>query len=168
MILGLDLSLSCTGFSVLTFNKQIVEYGTIRTEKADFYNDIERLRFIANEIEKIIQKYKIGIVVLEDSIPVKNSRSVLQVNVLKGMVIRTIQYQKHEIELNLLYPTTVKKLVTGNGRADKETVANTVKEQLGLELEYSDKQNKKKTSDIFDSLALSLSYIKEKGGMSND
>jgi hypothetical protein len=55
MILGLDLSLSCTGFSVLTFNKQIVEYGTVRTEQADFYNDIETLRSTANEIENIIQ-----------------------------------------------------------------------------------------------------------------
>lgn len=161
-VLGLDLSLSCTGYSIVRYDQQsylILDYGTIKTKQADFNNTIERLAHICEEIQNILDSNEIDIIVIEDSIPVKNSKSVLQVNVLKGMVIRTIQYNDKEIQL--YYPSTVKKKVTGSGRASKEDVANAIKEKTNLDLEYSDKNNSKKTSDIFDSIALCICYLEK-------
>ncbi len=124
-----------------------------------FPSDIDRLTHICDTLEEIIKSYDIELCVLEDSIPVRNSKSVLQLNILKGMIIRSLQ--KKNIKTKLIYPTTVKKMVTGNGRATKEQIAQTIQRDLIDIGKYSDKQTKKqeKTSDIYDSLALVLAYL---------
>ncbi|MGL5330489.1 MAG: crossover junction endodeoxyribonuclease RuvC [Peptostreptococcaceae bacterium] len=157
IILGLDLSLSCTGWNILTPPSNILDYGKIETKKKDYEDDIKRLEYICNKIEDILNKYEVSRVVIEDTIPVKNSRSVLQANFLKGMVLKTMIDRK--IHISLLYPSTTKKLVTGNGRATKEEVATTIQDTVINIGQYSDSK-KNKTSDIYDSIALSIAFLK--------
>ena len=151
--------MSSSGYSIVTQDKKVIKYGKINTNKEDFKDDVERLTHICNTLEDIIKPYDIKLCILEDSIPVRNSKSVLQLNILKGMIIRSLQ--KNGIKTKLIYPTTVKKMVTGNGRATKEVIAQTVQKDLIDIGKYSDKQTKKqeKTSDIYDSLALVLAYL---------
>ena len=55
-VLGLDLSLSCTGYSIVRYDQQsylILDYGTIKTKQTDFNNTIERLAHICEEIQNI-------------------------------------------------------------------------------------------------------------------
>lgn len=163
MVLGIDASMSSSGYSIVTQDKEVVKYGKIITKKEDFKDDVERLTYICNTLEDIIKPYNIKLCILEDSIPVRNSKSVLQLNILKGMIIRTLQ--KNGINTKLIYPSSVKKMVTGDGRATKGQIAKSIQINLIDIGEYSDKQtkNKEKTSDIYDSLALVLAYLNNKG-----
>lgn len=154
-ILGLDASLSCTGRCILEKNN-VISYGKIQTKKSDFDNDLQRLKHITDEIEKIAIQNKIKIAALEDSIPVKSSRSVMQLNILKGELIRALQM--NQIDIDLIFPSSVKKLVTGNGRATKEDVAKYIQENYIDIGEYSDKQGKNKTSDIYDAISIAIAH----------
>lgn len=154
-ILGLDLSLSSSGRCIFSNNK-VIAYGKITTKKQDFENDLDRFKYIADEVQEIINKHEIDFAVIEDSVPAKKSRSVMQLNIIKGEVIRTLTLNL--IPVGLLYPSTVKKLVTGNGKSSKEEVAQYIRENYIDCGEYNDKPSKSKTSDIYDAIAIAIAW----------
>lgn len=154
-ILGLDLSLSSSGRCIFSNNK-VITYGKIMTKKKDFEDDLDRLKYIADEVQQIINEHQVDFAVIEDSVPAKRSRSVMQLNILKGEVIRTLTL--NFIPVGLLFPATVKKLVTGNGKSSKEEVAQYIRENYIDCGEYDDSQSKKKTSDIYDAIAIAIAW----------
>ena len=115
-IIGIDASLVCTGYSVFSDN-EVIDYGKIITCADDYVDDIERLSYICDELENVIKTNHVKVVVLEDSIPARKSRSVTQLNFLKGMIIATAR--RYDVDIELIYPSRAKKLVTGNGKASK-------------------------------------------------
>jgi len=159
-ILGVDASLSSTGWSVFE-NGKVTDYGKICTKRKNFDNDIERISYICRSIEDLFEfHYDIEVCVLENSIPAKHSQSVTQLNFLKGMIIKTMQ--NFDVDVELMYPSTVKKLVAGKGTAPKEEVARYIQGNIKDVGEYYDGASvKKKTSDIYDSMALVVAYLKE-------
>ena len=64
----------------------------------------------------------------------------------------------NQIDIDLIFPSSVKKLVTGNGRAIKEDVAKYIQENYIDIGEYSDKQGKNKTSDICDAISIAIAH----------
>ena len=80
-ILGLDLSLSSSGRCIFSNNK-VITYGKIMTKKKDFEDDLDRLKYIADEVQQIINEHQVDFAVIEDSVPAKRSRSVMQLNIL--------------------------------------------------------------------------------------
>ena len=118
---------------------------------------------IANEINKLIKEYDVTVAVLENSYFGKNPNTGLKLARLCGSVFYVCVDNKILIEM--IAPTTVRKALLGDGKAKKEQVANYINENIINIGEYSDKEIKskgiKKTSDIFDSIALSFSYLKK-------
>lgn len=157
-ILGLDLSLASSGRCIFSNNK-VISYGKITTKKQDFENDLDRLKHIADEIQLIINEHEIEYAVIEDSVPAKHSRSVMQLNILKGEVIRTLTL--NFIPVGLIFPSSVKKLVTGNGKASKEEVAEYIRANYIDCGEYNDSQSKRKTSDIYDAISIAIAWSKK-------
>lgn len=161
-IMGLDLSLSSTGVSIINCDGKIWATHRITTEKKNYINEDVRLNSIADSISFILKSYegKIKRVAIENQYISRNSPSIMSLRKLLGVVARMI-YKEHNIDIEYYAPTTIKKEIAGNGKASKEDVANAIYETYKYSLlkKYSDRQGKDKTSDIYDAIAVALTAL---------
>jgi crossover junction endodeoxyribonuclease RuvC len=160
-ILGLDLSLSSTGYNVIDEDNNIIDYGKLCTTSKN--TEYERIYLIAKEVKAIIQKYAVDIVIAEDQFFSANARTGLTLSKLMGATIYVCMGL--EVEFETISPTQARKMLLGLGKSTKEDVANFIRENHIDIGEFSDKQNKskgiEKTSDIYDSLCVSLAWNKK-------
>lgn len=163
IILGLDLSLSSTGWNIITHENTILGYGKI-CSNAKKNTEFERIQIIANEIKELIEVNSIDIVVAENQFFGKNSKTGLTLSKLMGAVIYVCM--EMEVQFELLSPSQARKILTGDGKLNKEQIADYIKENYIDIGEYSDKEIKtkgiKKSSDIYDSFCISLAWNKYK------
>lgn len=161
-LLALDLSVTSTGWCVGELEKfNVIEYGKIVTEKADFENEDNRILFICDQIEQIINKNGINLVTIEEQYAGNNVKTLKILRKLLGAVMRTIKFV--DLDIVYFYPSETRKNL--NIQQDKKKKLN--KEEVGLYIqknyidvgEYSDKKNKAKTSDIYDAIALYIAYL---------
>lgn len=157
MILGLDVSISCTGWAILNDNKNILAYGKIQTKKEQFNTEDERMCFICDEINKIIIENKIKVCVIEDQFTSKNSKTILALRKLVGAIMRTVKCEN--VQLYYMYPTTVRKFLMNNGKAKKEDVSKYIRKNIIDIGDYIDRTCKAKNSDIYDAIAVGVAYL---------
>ena len=157
VILALDPSLSSTGYAVIESDtRRLVCKGKINTSTKDSTDDriqeiIYRLSFLPEASH----------IVLEDGFIGANIQSGLKLAELRGALIFHYKYIKKEVVHR--QPKEIRKNFGLSGAAKKEEVAQEVlkyypflEQQIGP---YSDKNNKQKTSDIYDAISIGLSYI---------
>lgn len=159
-IFSLDLSVSSTGWAYYdSTTKTVLGCGKIQTNKKDFVSEDERINHIVDEIRKIIEDLSVGkkqaeIIGIENQF-VGKSFSIMVLRKLLGCVVR-MAYKELHIGVVYIAPTSVKKYVTGKGKADKSEVAEVIKEKYYDPGEYSDKPGKNKTSDIYDAIGIAI------------
>ena len=157
-ILGIDESLSSCGYSIITEDGLILTYGRICTN-AKKNTEFERMQIVANEIKKLIETNSIDVIVVEDQFFAKNPKTGLTLARLMGCIIYVCM--EADVKIELLTPTQARKILLGQGKSTKEDVAKFIRENYIDLGEFSDKQGKDKTSDIYDSLAISLAWNKK-------
>ena len=160
--MGIDASLSSTGICIAKSNNkkiEIIETSVIQTKKDDFKNEDLRIFYICKEISKKIINNKVTKIVIEEQFMARNSKTVLSLRKMLGAIMYLIY--EMGLELDYIYPTTVRKLVLNNGKAKKEEVAKYIRDNIIDIGEYSDKAGKKKTSDIYDATAIVIAYDKK-------
>ena len=155
-ILGLDISLTSTGFAVVELFEdgsfKLTECGRIRTYSKDA--DGVRLLKISLKIEELITKYDIGYVVRERGFTGGSPLSTQQIFKATGVIEKTLAM--HQLtEIHQIAPTSIKKLLTGNGRASQDDVARAVDIYFPATVWESD--------DVSDAVACILSLLKQKG-----
>ena len=170
-LLSLDLSVSSTGYSVF-INGDIKECNRIVTEKAEsasdrvregykhFFvslNEDKRIYYIASIIDELTKKYQITDYVIEDQYIGCNPKTGLTLSKLKGAVIYI--GMNNDIKIHHMKPTEVRVNLMGKGSADKETVANFIKQNYYDAGEFKDKKSKTKTDDMYDSLACGIGLL---------
>ena len=158
IILGLDLSLSSTGWNIITHEDTILGHGRICTN-AKKHTEFERMQIVANEIKELIEVNSIDTVVVEDQFFSTNARTGITLARLMGCIIYVCK--ELEVSIELLTPTQARKILLGVGKSTKEDVAKFIRENYIDIGEFSDKNGKDKTSDIYDSLAISLAWNKK-------
>ena len=162
IILGLDLSLSRTGWNLITHENTVLGYDKICTN-AKKNTEFERIYIIANEIKELIEVNSVDVVVAENQFFGGNARTGLTLSKLMGAIIYVCQ--ELEVQFELLTPTQARKILTGDGKLKKDGVAKYIRENYIDIGEYSDKEIKtkdiKKTSDIYDSFAISFAWNKQ-------
>lgn len=156
IILGLDLSLSSTGWNIITHEDTILGCDKICTD-AKKNTEFERIQIIANEIKELIEVNSIDVVVAEDQFFSKNPKTGLTLSKLMGAVIYVCM--EMEVRFELLTPTQARKILLNQGKSTKEDVADFIRENFIDLGEFSDK-GKNKNSDKYDSLAISLAWNK--------
>ncbi|MCF7830495.1 crossover junction endodeoxyribonuclease RuvC [Candidatus Gracilibacteria bacterium] len=117
-ILGIDPGFGLCGFAVLDEkNKQLdlETFGVIRTTPKKNFAD--RLLEIAQDFEKLLQKYQPDIVSIEDLFFTKNVTTGMQVAQVRGILI--LLSHKFGCRIVEPKPVEVKNCFTGNGRATK-------------------------------------------------
>ena len=119
---GLDLSLSATGFYLIKESGN--DYTEIRTKPADFSCDIARVEYIADCILERLKGYDISFVMLEDYFTGQQPGTVIQLAVL-GTVVR-YKLLTNGYSYLAVAPTQIKKYATGKGNAPKDNMLKAV------------------------------------------
>ena len=158
IILGLDLSLSSTGWNLITHENTVLGYDKICTN-AKKNTEFERIYIIANEIRELIEVNSVDVVVAENQFFGGNARTGLTLSKLMGAIIYVCM--ESEVKIELLTPTQARKLLSGDGKLKKEQIANFIRENYIDLGEFSDKAGKGKNSDLYDSLVVSLAWNKQ-------
>lgn len=127
IILGIDPALANTGWAVLEIkNSRQISYitsGVIRTKSDQLIEN--RLAFIAQEIENIINLYRPVYSAIEETFVNKNAVTSLKLGYARGAIISVIG--KYKIEMMEIKPNLVKKSISISGHADKQQILFFVK-----------------------------------------
>lgn len=162
MIIAFDLSLSNTGWvagRVVDGILEIVEIGSISTKKYTKRSTGFRLHYIANEIKKIYQKYETDAVVKERSFSNGNITATQQIFKVNGVWEMMTHLASHEF--TEITPASVKKELTGNGRATKDEVQDAVLSHFRTIM--GDSSLKFSNKDESDAVAVLITYCKKEG-----
>lgn len=131
MILGIDPGLENTGWGVIDEREEslkLVECGVILTSNKA--KSEERLEKIFEEVQKIIEKYKVEEVAVESIFFAKNAKSALRVAEAIGVI--KVAAKNLGKEIFEYTPLQIKMALVGYGRAEKEQVEIMVKNCLNL------------------------------------
>jgi crossover junction endodeoxyribonuclease RuvC len=159
IILAVDQGLASFGWAVLNCDKQIelIDYGCFTTNAQG--NQQERIFKLLSRFENLIDTYSPGCLVHERlffSPPGKNVRkksaSILNTNMITGAMWYLAG--KHNIPVEQYSPQTVKKSLTGNGRAEKDVMIKEIESRFSIECIKTHKEH------ICDAISIGLAYIK--------
>ena len=167
-VLAIDPALSTTGYAVINMETlelaYIAKFTTSSANPDDF-----RINEIVAKLFCIASQYPIKHIILEDGFLGKNPRTAMQLSTLRGAIIGVFSFFKYQVHHML--PSQTRKELGCGGNASKEEVAAMVtslypdNKKLAIIGPYSDKQNKQKTSDIYDAVSIGVAFIKSlKGG----
>ena len=121
---GLDISLNSTGISVFTTDDmRLVEISTIAIDKKNplLQETKNKLSYIGGEFMKYERVYKPEFIVMEQGF-MRYIKSTAQLMKVFGMTY----FIFHAIDQYEVPATSIKKVLTGLGNADKEQVAQAV------------------------------------------
>lgn len=155
-ILGLDPSLSSTGWGVIEVENNRVRYladGFIPTDTK--MPIAARLEEINRTLRQVIETYRPDEAAIEKVFLNTNPESTIKLGMARGVVIMTpAQYGINVVEYE---PNKVKKAVVGVGKAAKNQVETMVKILLpGC---------KPKNNDASDALAIALCHFQYRGSL---
>ena len=166
-LLSIDPSLSSTGYSVIDSDtREIYDEGRYTTKPSIEEND--RIRNIVMKLYGVCIQYDIEEIAMEDGfISSINIKTGIQLAKLRGGLITYFMVKNIPIHTQL--PSETRKNLGLKGNAKKEDVANKIIElypgiisKIGP---YSDKTNKQKTSDIYDSICIGNAHLNKKQGL---
>lgn len=156
-ILAGDLSLACPAFAVVQFDTElktatVLHLSHVKTnaKKSLGY----RLWQIAFHMERqILELYVLDEVVVEKGFS-RFPTATQQLQRVVGTFAYTL-YRKHNLDFDEIAVTTVKKAVTGKGKAEKDEVAAHLEKYVG-KLEYVN-------NDESDAVAVAIAKAKKEG-----
>lgn len=156
LILGIDPGTATTGFGVVDSTKsgvEVVTWGLIETDKSLLKEN--RLDFIFEELLSLINKFKPDVFVFEKVFFANNAKTVIAVGQSQGVIL--LAASKTKVHVEEYAPGTIKKLITGNGRANKKEVQEHIRLILGNRVK-SEKHKKTHFDNAADALAIALTH----------
>lgn len=170
-ILGIDPSLSNTGFALLRFynnNLELLEVTHLKALPSSkkvkgekiIYTIQERIYNFYIELNKLLDDFLPDYIMIEEPVVFRNSKGVIYVSYLVGMIITLSSYFVGSDSVILLNPSTVKKVITGKGNADKELIKKSLEQNYKFDLNNFD-------SDEIDAIGIAITgfnqFLKIKG-----
>ena len=148
--LGLDTGYARLGYGIIQSTEknnlpEIVEHGVIETQKNQ--SDTQRLLFIEDFLNQILNKIKIHACALEEVFIRKNLSTGVRLLQSRGVTLLVLG--KHDVPVHSISPTAAKKTLTGSGSAGKRQMQNMIVKLLHL-------KSMPKPDDAADAIALSL------------
>ena len=143
-IFGVDLSLSNSGVCIFDYGGNPVEILSIPTDPK--LNRKDRLKIIGDAFLKLREKYETNLIIFEAGFS-RHIKSTQALYAVKGLVM----YLFADCEQEEYAPLTVKKVLTGTGKADKDAVQKYVLERFP-DIEFKNK-------DESDAVATILTYF---------
>lgn len=126
LILGVDPGLQHTGWGMIKAEGQHLSYihsGTIKTNPK--HDTALRLATIYQGLSSVIQTFHPHMGAVEDSFVNRNPTTSLKLGHARGAILLTLSLA--DIPVSIYAPTTVKKAIVGNGRAEKHQLEAMIK-----------------------------------------
>ena len=157
LLLSIDPSLNCTGWSIISsldnmnYKLNILDYGAISHKQSD--NIKIKIMKIGQELDNILCKWQPDEAAVEEVFVNKNPMSSMKLGYACGAIMVKLT---EKINCNKIYQysaTEVKKAIVGSGHATKEQVAFMIKKIFnGCNIDN-------KSMDISDAIAIGLCHI---------
>lgn len=170
LILGIDPGTATTGWGLIKKIEdrdfEIIEWGLIETKKETAPHI--RLHEIHEQMLSILDKFRPDVLVMEKVFMFNNAKTVIRVSQAQGVILLSCASSGINIEVFEYAPQTIKKLITGTGRANKKEMEAAVKEILGAKLSKKDlkdgngkarKMTKTYVDNAYDALAIAMSHL---------
>lgn len=160
-VLAIDPALSTTGYAVIDVNTLELAYIN-KFVTSNKHSDDERINQIVARLFFVASQYPIKHIILEDGFVGANMGSALKLATLRGAIIGVFSFNKYIVHHML--PTQIRKILGCGGNAKKEQIAEEIirrypnNKKLEIIGPYSDKQNKNKTSDIYDAISIGVAF----------
>lgn len=132
--LGLDLSLTGTGVSVLK-DGQLLLSETIKTKPSGKkpIDEVKRLQWIVSEIMKYVDTHTPNIVIIEGlAFMARNTTALVQLSGLAYMI--RSELVNRGIPFTIVAPSSLKKWITGKGNAQKNEMMLATFQRYGVAL----------------------------------
>jgi crossover junction endodeoxyribonuclease RuvC len=156
LIFGMDPGTATTGFGLVNLTdkgNEVVEWGLIETDKSLLKEN--RLDFIFEETLRLIKKHKPDVFVFEKIFFATNAKTVIAVGQAQGVML--LAASKAKVHVEEYAPGTIKKMITGNGRANKKEVQQHIRKILGDRVK-SEVHKKTHFDNAADALAIALTH----------
>lgn len=157
-ILGLDLSMGCSGFSVVEVrdgHPYLVHTSHVKTDSKHSHG--QRLIAVENHMLDLLNKFGPFNAIAREkgfSAHAMTTQVIFRVVGVSDLTLAKQGYTK----IAEYAPSTVKKVIAGNGKASKQEVENAVRIVLGLSSKF-----KFKTDDESDACAVALVHLLKEG-----
>lgn len=143
--MGIDQSMSCTGIVIFDDNKMI-HHDVVKTSK-DEHSIFERFNIITNILIDLIFEYNVIEISIEGlAFGPARGNATRDLAGLQAVIVSNI-LEKCGITCKIAAPTAVKKFATGNGKASKTEMAESLPENI---LESFKKSGFKKSTGLQD------------------
>ena len=121
LVLGIDPGIANTGWGIVEFTGQRFQpvcYGVINTSPDDILS--RRIAVIAESVGRIIEKYDVKHLSMEDIFFARNEVSAIGV----AKVIGAVSYAAYRLDVpvTMFTPLQIKIAITGYGKAEKKQV----------------------------------------------
>ncbi len=149
--LGIDPGSTVTGWGLIEGSPsrpRLVECGQLRLRAGAPFH--QRLLELRRGIDELLQRLQPGCAAVEWPFHGVNARSALQLAHARGVLLCSLA--EHGLEPDEYAPATIKKAVTGSGRADKQQVRGMVLRLLAVP------EERVSGSDAADALAVALCH----------
>lgn len=148
-ILGIDPGTVNFGYGIIRQKDGDFEYITSGVLKVSSKKSLkDRLKFIYNALEEIIEEYEPDVAVIEKIFFARGIKATLGLGYSRGVALLAIA--NHDIPLYEYSTLEVKKAVVGYGRAEKHQVSEMIRVILSLD--------KRPDYDSADALALCICH----------
>ena len=131
IVVGIDPGSRVTGYSFVTKQRNrfhLVEAGCIRTDPKQSIP--ERLHYIHQQMDLLLTSHGPDAAAIEEIFSGKSVKSALLLGQARGVALMTLG--KHSLNVHAYHPNTIKKNVSGHGKAGKNEMIRVVSMLLGI------------------------------------
>lgn len=161
LILGIDPGTATSGYGLIKIVKDkllLIDRGWIETDKDGEPHN--RLAEIYAQAVAVLGKHLPDVMAIEKIFFATNAKTAIRVGQAQGVFLLAAAHAK--ISVFEYAPMQIKSVVSGNGRADKEMMEQTIRKTFKIRA-----PNKKKThfNDVCDGIAVALCHARLTNGM---
>ncbi|KKQ37649.1 MAG: Crossover junction endodeoxyribonuclease RuvC [Candidatus Woesebacteria bacterium GW2011_GWA1_37_7] len=157
LILGIDPGTATTGYGIVDSGSngkaEVISWGLIETDKNGFKEN--RLEIIYKETFSLIKKHSPDLFVMEKIFFATNAKTAISVGQAQGVML--LAASKCKVKVVEYAPGTIKKVITGNGRAKKKEIQIAIRKILGNKVK-SKAHKKTHFDNAADALAVALTH----------
>jgi len=155
MILSIDPGIANLGFAIIdNHNEKIILTKHLQTTSDDTIN--ERLKQITSLVSSYITNYNIQHIVFEELYVFGKKANISKVSQVIG-AIRLLSIQNN-IPLHLINPSHMKKIITDNGRAEKDEILESIIDILP-DSQYNQLINAE--NHEIDAIGIGITYVRD-------
>lgn len=162
LILGIDPGTATTGYGLIDVDTSktngdslmVLEWGLIETDKSG--TTAKRLENIHREMDEILRKFSPDTLAIEKIFFAANAKTAIAVGQAQGVMF--LAASKNNVEIVEYAPMSIKKMVAGDGRADKKVMQQAVRKYLGAKVR-SKAHGKTHFDNAADALAVALCHV---------